>query len=229
MSKNYNDISHIEAYLRGKMAGQERRDFDAQLSTDEALKTEVEAYRKIFTGLEGLRDEAFVHDVASWVAEAKSDDSDNIVPMQSGATVRPLWRRLAVAASIALLLGFGAAWWGGSQYSDVAIAERGYVAPLSSGTMGEGTQLDEVEALYEAAHQNFQEGKYAAAAERFDQFTATLRGNPAIMDELTANAYLDNARWTGLLAKFAAGQIGEVALKTELEKIAADPAIFLGH
>ncbi len=156
MSKNYNDISHIEAYLRGGMKAAERQEFEAQLATDEAMKSELAAYRQIFTGFAGLQEESFAKEVAQWTTEAKTKSDDNIIPMQTGAKVRPMWQRLAVAASLVLLLGVGAAWWGGRQYSDVAIAERGYVAPLSSGAMGDNPQLDEIEKLYEAAHANFQ-------------------------------------------------------------------------
>jgi hypothetical protein len=135
-----------------------------------------------------------------------------------------MWQRLAVAASVVILLGVGAAWWGGSRYSDVAIAERGYVAPLGSATMGDNPQLDEVEKLYESAHQNFQAGKYTEAAGQFDALLLRLEGSPFLLDELTQESYVANAKWTGLLAKFAGGKISESEMRGELEKIVNDPA-----
>lgn len=231
MSKNYNEISEIEAYLRGRMSGAERRAFDEQMATDEAMQSEVAAFRQIFTGLDGLREASFSEDVGQWVAEAKAKSEDNIKPIHTGAKVRQLspssWRtgrRLAVAASIALLLGFGAAWWGGGQYSDAAIVERGYVPPLGSATLGDGPELEEVEKQFEDAHELFQNEKHAEAAQAFASFRSTLENNPSLFDGLTRKFYLENTEWTGLLARFAAGEISESEMKNELEKIAADPA-----
>ena len=228
MTENYNDISHIETYLRGDMDDAGRRAFEAQLADDETMQSEVAAFRQIFDGFDGLKEKAFAGEVAKWVAEAKAKAEDNIVPMQNGAKRqpmrRPMWRRLAVAASIALLLGIGAIRWGGGQYSDTAIAERAYVNPLKNGSMGDNPQLKEIEKLYESAHQNFQAEKYAEAAAQFDQFLLKLEGSPFLFDELTQESYVENARWTGLLAKFAGGKISEKEMKTELEKIVLDPA-----
>ena len=229
MSKNYNEISEIESYLRGDMNEANRRAFDAQLTTDEAFRSEVAAYRQIYTGFEALKEEAFAKDVAQWTTEARAkgtsqlEGDDKLRPISTGAKVRPIWRRLAVAASIALLLGVGATWWGSGQYSDAAIAERGYVAPLQSGTLGEETRLEEIEELFEKAHTFFQNGQYSTAGEAFDAFILILEGSPFLFDELTQDFYLDNAKWTTLLAKFAAGEIKEPTMKKELEKIAADP------
>lgn len=223
MSKNYNEIQSIEAYLRGGLSPAERQAFDAQLATDEAMQSEVSAYRQILTGFEGLKEEAFAKDVAQWIEEAKAKGEDNVRPIQTGAKVRPIWQRLAVAASIALLLGLGATWWGSGQYSNQALSENAYVAPLSSGTMGENPKLKETETQFENAHQLFQAGNYAEAAQAFDSFVVKLEGSPFLFDELTQDFYLDNAKWTSLLAKFASGKLGDENMKSELEKIAADP------
>lgn len=223
MSKNYNDISYIETYLSGAMDSTERQAFEAQLATDEAMRAEVAAFRQIFTGFDGLKGEAFKKDVAEWAAEAKTKTSREIVPIKTEGKPRQMWPRLAVAATIVLLVGIGMAWWGGRQYSDVAIAERNYVAPLSGDTMGDNPKMEEIEAQFEAAHKSFQAGKYADAAGQFDQFLLRLEGSPFLVDELTKDFYIENAQWTGLLAKFAAGEIKEAEMKATLEKIAADP------
>ncbi len=226
MQKNYNDISHIESYLRGEMDTADRRAFEAQLATDESLHSEVAAYRQIFTGFNALQEESFATDVANWTAEAKAKGDDGkIVPMQPGATMRSLWRRVAVAASAVLLLGFGAAWWGSSQYSDTALVKDAYVAPLSSGTLGETDILvTEVDGLFEAAHRQFQDGNYGEASQQFENITATLERNEDHFDPLTVRSWLQNASWTGLLAKFVSGEISEEEFKTELEAIANDPS-----
>lgn len=224
MQKNYNDISHIESYLRGEMDADDRRAFEAQLTTDESLRSEVAAYRQIFTGFDALQEESFATDVAKWTAAAKAKGDDGkIVPIKRRATVWSVLQQVAVAASVVLLLGFGAAWWGSNQYSNTALVKNAYVAPLSGGTMGETNILvTEVDRMFEKAHRQFQDGNYEEASKEFENITATLERNADNFDPLTIQSWLKNANWTGLLAKFVSGQISEEQFKLELEAIAKD-------
>lgn len=226
MSKNYTDISQIEPYLRGSMDAAKQQDFEAQLATDEALQAEVAAYRQILTGFDGLREDAFASDVAKWTAEAKAKgDGAKVVTMPHQARVRTMWLKAALAACIVLMVGVGAAWWGSSQYSNRALVASAYVALPSGGTMGEESVfISEMDAMLAAAHDQFQREKYAEAARQFENIINMLRRNSEFFDPLTMRTWFDNARWTGLLAKFAAGQITETEMKTELDAIINDPA-----
>ncbi|MCB0519030.1 MAG: hypothetical protein H6577_00905 [Lewinellaceae bacterium] len=222
---NFNDISHIENYLLGRMPDAERKAFEAELSADALLRQEVEAYQKIFSGFSVLKEEAFAVQVAQWAKAAPSQNHDNIVPINKGATIRTLWRRVAVAASVVLLLGVAAAWWASQQYGDEKLVAAAYAPPLAAGTMGgPETQASELEKQFEAAHGLFQKGSYADAANGFNQVAKTLETNPALFDNLTRKFYLDNARWTGLLAQFAAGQLSDEAFSQALNQFADDPA-----
>ncbi len=221
----YNDISYIEAYLQDRMGEAERRAFEAELSGNEPLRQEVDAYQKIYSGFNALKENAFSGQVAQWITEAKAQDQSNIVPIKKGAIVRTMWRRLAVAASVVLLLGIAAAWWVSQQYSDEKLVAEAYISPKASGTMGgQETQASLLEKQFETAHQFFKNAAYADATREFGLVVNQLEANPALFDQLTHQFYLDNAKWTGLLAQFAAGQISDEAFSEKLAAFANDPA-----
>jgi hypothetical protein len=237
MKKNYNDIEHIEAWVRGEMDETTRQSFEAQMAFDKDLQEEVAAYRQLYGGFRQLRNAHFAAEVAQWTQEAKKrpslrlhsvqgdQDSANVISINRGANRRQLYRRLALAASVVLLMGITVAWWGSQQYSNEKLIAGAYSPPLSSATMGnEQAQASEWEKGFAAAHLLFQQKKYADAAAAFETSVRQLESNPSLFDALTGKSYLDNARWSLLLAKFAAGQTDEAAFTQGLEVFVRDPA-----
>jgi hypothetical protein len=231
--KNFNDITYIDAYLHGEMEASERQDFETQLAADEALRKEVAAYRAIFSGLKGIREEKFANDVEKWAAEAREagkmqQEAGNIrtLPVGGGATIRRMYRTIAVAASLLLVLGLASAWWASRQYSNEKLAVKAYIAPLNDGTMGTGQvpQASELEKQFREAHRLFQAGNYGDAARQFGIFIRALEDTPSAFDDLTRKTYLDNAKWTMLLANFASRHLTEEEFSQQLTTIADDPA-----
>ena len=229
MNQNFNDISHIESYFKDKMEAADRQAFEAQLRQDEELQQEVAAYRKLFDGFQGLKEEAFAKEVGNWMeaARAKSGETTStarVVPIQRSARTQNMWRRLAVAASFILLAGMAAAWWASKQYTNAHMVQNAYSPPLSSGTMGgPAQQASDLEKAFELGHQFFQKGNYTDAAQQFDAVVTSLQTNPELFDDITRKFYLENAKWTRLLAQFAAGQLTDQQISTELDTFAADP------
>ncbi|MEK7254977.1 MAG: hypothetical protein AAB316_09550 [Bacteroidota bacterium] len=224
MEKNYNDIAHIESWIAGKMKSAERQAFEAQLATDEALQQEVEAYRKIFSGFKAARQENFAAEVGKWTKQAKTagakkpmrsihpanKKSGKVVPMKRAGNVRPLWQKLAIAAGIVLVIGAGAFWWMSRQYTDEKLVASAYVAPLSSNTMGGNLpKASDLEQKFQEAHRLFQEENYQAASAAMSVFIKELETDPSVFSKITYQFYLDNARWTKVLADFASGQVTE--------------------
>lgn len=229
--KNFNDIAQIEAYLLGHMEEEDRQAFDLQLASDAVLREEVAAYRKIFSGLKGMREEKFAANVAAWAAEARANDNaqivngDQLLTVSRGAVIRRMYRRIAVAAAVLLVLGMATVWMVSRQYTGEKLVAGAYVAPLSGGTMGgQGTQTGDLEKQFQEAHRLFKDGDYGEAAEQFGTFVRALEANPDAFDSLTRKTYLDNTRWTMLLSQFAAGQLPEQEFMQALKNIAADPA-----
>ncbi len=230
MTSNFNDISHIESYLKGEMVDAERQAFEHQLASDEALQQNVAAYRQIFDGFKGMKEKAFAEEVAKWTEEARSRFDETattrkVISSKPDAKVISLWKRVAVAASFILLIGMAAAWWNSQRYTNIYMVQNAYSPTLSSSTMGEtALQATELENTFELGHQFFQNKNYMEAIQQFDQVTATLEANPELLDKLTRKFYLENAKWTKLLAQFAAGDLTDEEFSARLDAFANDPA-----
>lgn len=228
MEKHYNDVALIEDFLGGRLSAAEKAAFEAQLASDPNLQREVAAYKKLFSGFQGLRDEHFAVQVAAWANAAKASGANpaKTVGIGSAPKVRSLYQRLAWAAGFLVLFGAAAMWMQSQRYTDEALLQDAYVAPKSEATMGgEAKEAGgAAQKQFEEAHQRYQAGDFGAAADRFAETLHLLEQNPDGMDKLSLQFYLENTRWTLLLANFAAGRIPEADFVAGLETFANDPA-----
>ena len=218
--KNFNDLEHIKAYLEGNLSKSDLKDFKAQLASDSDLKSEVEAYRKIFNGFQYLKEEAFESNVKEWGTELRKKDIR--LPIESkSAKIRSLYRRMAVAASTVLLLGLGTTFWAGHNFSNDALVAKQYEAPISTRTLGEPGEgnLKEVQDQFTAAHLLFQENKNQDALNAFQNLTNYLETNKSNIDELEWSYYFENIEWTSALILLKSGQENGDEFKNLLDKI----------
>lgn len=224
MATNFNNIEKIESYLSGSMDAREREAFELQLEKDETLGHEVNAYRQLFEGFEGLKEEAFRQEVVKWTDAAQAasvSHKTKIVSLNPGR----VWRRFAAAAGILLLIGAGLIWWTARQYATIYMVENAYRPPLSGGTMGNQTEeQNKLVQSFESAHQNFQQGNYRQAIQQFNAVIQLLQTNAVNPDSLTRRFYLENAKWTSLLAQFANGRLTDEEFSAALDDFANDPA-----
>lgn len=200
------NIEHIKSYLEGSMSNPELQDFKSQLAADITLQQEVEAYKTIFDGFQYLGEEDFEQEVTKWGADLRGKNVT--VPISGNAKRFSLYKKLALAASIVLLVGFGMSWWGSQNYSDAVLADNYYSAPISEGTMGDSPDvlLKPLHKLFEKAHQQFQDGEYEKAIQSFMDLEAVLQSNEQQMDKLSFNYYKENVEWTLILAFLKTGQ-----------------------
>lgn len=228
---NYNDIEHLEAFLQNRMDEPTRRAFEQQLNRDPTLQKELEAYRKIFSGLHGLNEEHFAAEVARWAGQKKSSKSPKQKIMKQKKKqrakvkpLRPVLRKIAIAAGVVLLIAAGILWLQSRQFTNEQLAVKAYIAPLSGQTMGvaQGDASVLVE-QFETGHQLFQEGKYEEAAATLKSFISGVETNKGAFDGLTLNFYMQSAQWTMLLAEFAEGKISKEKMKTILAVFSKDP------
>jgi hypothetical protein len=140
------------------------------------------------------------------------------------ATIRPLWQKIAVAASVVLLVWLGGRWLMNRQYSNEHLALAAYSAPLASGTMGADSATNELLKDFEEGHRLFQNGDYDGSATLFSSFLDTMTKNPGAFDPLTKKFYVENARWSLLMAQFAEGKIPEEKLLKVLDVLAQNPS-----
>lgn len=128
----------IEAYVGGKLAGEELRAFEAELATDEQLRQDVEVERTLAGTLQRSPELRFrdlvqrVSDEQERGATGGGGSEKPVIPIDRG---RMRW--WAAAASVALLLGAGALFFlQGSDPQQLAMAE---VREFSISVRGDST------------------------------------------------------------------------------------------
>ena len=174
---------------------------------------------------------------------AKSDTDTAAAPMTARrVTMRPMWVRLAAAASVALLLGWFSIQWADRNYSDEAIFAAQYEAPESSSFRAgvtiynpletgfkalENNDLPAAEAFFKSIppeHERYAEAQYylghtASQLKHYDlaiaAFQASIQRNEAKFQE--------KAEWNLLLTYVAAGQTENADFQALLNRIASDP------
>jgi TolA-binding protein len=151
----------IEAYLRGDMAGEELRQFEKSLESDNALSSEVELFRNL--------DEALADEQALKLQKETLKLGETYFNKQetTATPVRRLsvYRRpLAIAASIALILSLGVLFWtlnsGGGSLTNEELYTAYYEPYAFSETVRGG---DEPQNAYEEALSAIEQEDYAAA------------------------------------------------------------------
>lgn len=70
------DTTIIEQYLAGQLEAAAAAHFEAQLETDETLRTDTTQYRRVFDGLAALRSQAYSDKFAGWEAEARMVENE---------------------------------------------------------------------------------------------------------------------------------------------------------
>lgn len=110
MNEDFLHIERIEKYVYEEMALAERKAFEKNLQTDATLKQEFILFQDMMNSVELLGDEQVTQDIQSVQTELKSEGFFEKVKIakvenkqQQTATIIPLFRRLAIAASILFL------------------------------------------------------------------------------------------------------------------------------
>ena len=190
---NTDDTELIEWHLDGDLAGEARSRVEQRIEEDEAFAREVAAYRQVREGFSAARAASFRNKMEQWEKEEAQPARPRL---------KPLWPRLAAAAAVLLLLGFGFNWYARANFSAGAIAEANYQPPLGGATMGdEPVAGDAISQGFEAAHALFEQKQYPAAYRAFDGLLAQLPAAP--VDELTRTYLRENSEWSRLLAALA--------------------------
>lgn len=120
----------IEQYLTGNMLEEERSSFEAELAQNKELKDSLEAHRLAHDAMEVLIEDNLRAELKKMQAEVYPTGEKGPSEKEEAkvVTIRRLWPRLAVAASVLLLIGFFTFQWAGNNYSTPAIAGNFYNA-----------------------------------------------------------------------------------------------------
>lgn len=93
---------HIESYIRGQLTGEELAQFENAMAQDSSLRDEVEKQRLAMEISLG-----FLEEEVRGVLEGNTSEEN----VQSSKSM-PLYRRLSIAASVLILIGTIAYWYG---------------------------------------------------------------------------------------------------------------------
>lgn len=237
-----NNFEKIERYLDGDLSGTELVAFENALKTDVALEEELKAHLLLEEALFAVEEDEVRSQIKQWRAESKT--SKKTKPKRG--RLRSLGVvRLAIAASIAVLLGVATFLWLPQQYSNEAILASYYqedVSFLSGDRSGNGSDVAK-DALVGAA-EYFKDGDYGKAAEIYQAFPNNnqalyalghtyYKGEkyPQAVDTfkklIAKNSleYQEQAEWYLLLSYLAADQTS-AGFQTLLDKIIADGGFY---
>lgn len=227
-------IERIEQYESGTMGAAERSAFEDELSTNTELRQARDLFLKANDVIEQGIENKLRHQLQGWAGNT------NQAPIRSKVvSMNTTWVRMAIAASVALLIGWFGFQWAGNQYSDQglyashyeqpdasAFRAAGAVHPLQTGfdAMQTGDLLDAAaffgsipadsdryaEAQYYLGHASLQLKQYDAALAAF-----------TTCSERPESKFREKAEWNLLLVYLATGNSDEV--KRRVAQIAGNP------
>ena len=95
----------IEDYLAGKLTREESSAFEAEMATDSSLQEHVELYQHAEAAIQYMKYKELKSRLKSIDSEL---DSNVNRPVARQSIITPMYRRIAVAASVILVVGIGA-------------------------------------------------------------------------------------------------------------------------
>lgn len=236
-------LEKIEKYVNGEMSASEEKAFDAAIEQDATLATAVDNFGVANDAIELLIEDNLRTELDNLRAEESAESANNVVSINKSkpvARMRSLRRYLAMAASVALLLGFFGMNWAGSNYSDAALGEgiySGYdmpnvrsggntLHPFSEGITAynagdyakaipffQGIVVDDpryAEAQFYLGHALLKNKDFSSAATQFKK-----------VQTLNDVRYTENAEWYQIVAQLSAEQTND-EFYTLLNKITND-------
>lgn len=127
MSQDEQREQRILDYVNGKMNEEDHRKMEAEINADDSLKKEVTFYQDIAKTTQKMEDDELRRLLSETDHELAGEGFFESEPKARSRGIFPIWKAVAVAASLALLLIVG--WWHGNyNYNNQALAERHFDA-----------------------------------------------------------------------------------------------------
>lgn len=209
----------IEAYLNDNLHTDLKQKIEQRINNDTAFAEKINTYKKLHTGFNTLSEQSFSQKMKTW-DKTKTDKSD----IKKEAKIRPLFRRLAIAASFLLIVSVGLKWYANQNYASENMVQTFYRTPQLGNTLGgdNADVLNSLEKQFEKAHDLLQKKAYAKAAKLFDEVLSALPSTNLLQDRIFY--YQDNSKWNKALALLGTGDnTAEVkAVLLDLTKNASD-------
>ncbi len=199
----------IEAYLKDELHPDLKSVTEERIKSDSSFAQKVEQYKTIISGLDVLAGQEFKDKMKTW--EAENEKTEKEATPKQGAVIRPLFRRIAIAASFLLVVSIGLKWYVSANFGPDAVMEAAYFRPETGGTMGSEIpeEIQLVEKQFASAHDFMENQEYEMALEAFDNVLLSLEVTE--FPESRKDAIRDNALFSQALA--------QIALKEDTEDI----------
>ena len=120
------DFDRIEAYLNGEMSETEAQAFDKEITQNTALAAAIDRHLVANDAIELMIEDNLRAELEQLRTEETSETKVVSIGKKKTARFRSLTSRLAVAASVAVLLGFFGIQWSNNNYSNTALLEATY-------------------------------------------------------------------------------------------------------
>ena len=192
----------FERYILGNMPDEEVQRLEGQMHEDPGLKEEYELYSDTRDILQELYSQKVLTDIHAIDRDMRSTAT---------ATHMRLWRNIAAAAAVLVLLTAGIWIWSDQYYDRTRVAQR-FSGPTieDNWRSGEGQDKTSLAALLSEADALFTEGAYEQAAQLYKM---------ASVAETTRSEY---ASWQLVLCLMATNDESK-EFKDALERIAGNP------
>ncbi len=231
-------MERVEQYTRNTMPEAERRFFEAELAVNPDLQEALDLYLLGQEVIEQGVEAQLRLQLQGWSKSASETTTAAPTMTASRVNTRPMWIRLAAAASVALIIGWFSVQWAGSNYSDEAIFAGQYKAPDPS-TFRSGTAMENP---LEPGFRALEDGNLRAAEDFFKNISPEQEryaeaqfylGNTAVQLEhydLAIDAfnaciqrnetrYRERAEWNLLLTYVAAEQTDDPNFRNLLNSV----------
>jgi hypothetical protein len=229
-------FERIEQYVSGDMTADARAAFEAELTQNNDLRQALALYRQSNEVVEQGIENNLRQQLQQWAAAEQQPP----LTVVHGPAKSKIWTRLAIAASVALLLGWFGWQWAGSAPSSQELYASYYEKPADSNFRSGGTAhplqpgFDALQAEnFTAATAFFStiapgDERYFEAQYYLGHVYLLSRDYPKAITAFTACAnsgeakFAEKAAWNLALTYLAAGNTEAPAFNTLLEKMATD-------
>lgn len=232
-------IDRIEQYESGTMPESGRLEFENELATNAELREALAVYRQGNEVIEqGIENQLRVQ-LEQWAA---ADAGSNVSGGGRVVQMRNTWLRWAVAAGVAVLIGWLGMQWAGSRFSDQALYAAHYEKPADTAFRSGATAENPLEPGFKALEKNelqialaffrsippenerFGEAQYylGHTALQLQQYQTAINAFQAVTAGQDFKLQ-EKAEWNLLLTYMAAGRSADPDFVRLLNRIAATP------
>ncbi len=193
------EVEWMEAYVKGDLHADLQAKLKKRIEKDVTLVEKEAEYRQLLDGFSGMQEQAFANKLQEWDKSHPEDKKPATV-----RSLRPIFIRIAAAASVLLLIGVGFNWYAENNYTGTTLAAEYYQEPSTGNTLGGEAKKDELMKLFDDAHREYNQGQYDAAIGLFDNLLVTLADSK--LEDSARKYFEENAFWTRALALIAQGE-----------------------